>query len=167
MAFALDKLWQDHPDPRQRVFSMTRTRSLTVAVDDQRVVIPSTDLVWQFARSAGPGGQHVNRTSSKAMLRFDIAGCAALPDDVRRRLVASVAPRLTAHGSLVITSQRHREQGRNVADCLEKLAALVERAMRPPERRRPTRVPRSSKAARLDAKKRRSATKQRRRVSDE
>jgi ribosome-associated protein len=146
---------------------MPRARSLVVVVHDRRVVIPPSDISWQFARSAGPGGQHVNRTSSKAMLRFDVSGCTALPDDVRHRLVANVKPRLTAEGELVITSQRHREQGRNIDDCLEKLAALVEKAMRPPERRRPTRVPRSSKAARLDAKKRRSATKQRRRVADD
>lgn len=146
---------------------MPRARSLVVVVHDRRVVISPTDLHWQFARSAGPGGQHVNRTSSKAMLRFNVMGCPALPDDVRHRLVANVRPRLTADGELVITSQRHREQGRNVSDCLEKLATLVQKAMRPPEVRRPTRVPRSSKAARLDAKKRRAATKQLRRVSDE
>ncbi len=126
-------------------------------------MIPATDLVWQFARSAGPGGQHVNRTSSKAMLRFDATGCPHLPDDVRRRLVASVRARLTADGALVITSQRHREQGRNVADCLAKLSALVEQAMQPPKPRRATRVPRASRFARLDSKKRRAATKQLRR----
>lgn len=146
---------------------MPRARSIVVVAHDRRVAIPPTDLHWQFARSAGPGGQHVNRTSSKATLRFDVSGCTALPDDVRCRLVAIVKPRLTTQGELVITSQKHREQGRNVADCLEKLSALLEKAMRPPERRRPTRVPRSSKAARIDAKKRRSATKQLRRVSDE
>jgi ribosome-associated protein len=124
-------------------------------------------MQWQFACSAGPGGQHVNRTSSKAILRFDAKGCTILPDDVRRRLIAGLHSRLTTEGELVITSQRHREQGRNVADCLEKFAALIEKAMRPPERRRATRVPRSSKAARLDAKKRRSATKRLRRASDE
>ncbi len=126
-------------------------------------MIPATDLVWQFARSAGPGGQHVNRTSSKAMLRFDATGCTHLPNDVRHRLVASVRARLTTDGALVITSQRHREQGRNVADCLAKLSALVEQAMRPPTRRRATRVPRASRTARLDSKKRRATTKQLRR----
>lgn len=146
---------------------MPRAHPLVVAVHSRRVMIPPTDLHWQFARSAGPGGQHVNRTSSKAMLRFDVMRCTGLPDDIRLRLVANVKPRLTTDGALVITSQRHREQGRNVADCLEKLASLVEKAMRPPKRRRPTGVPRSSKAARLDTKKRRSATKQRRRVSEE
>jgi ribosome-associated protein len=146
---------------------MPRARSLTITVDDRQVVIPPTAIHWQFARSAGPGGQHVNRTSSKAMLRFEARGCTSLPEDVRRRFLTSVQSRLTAEGELVISSQRHREQGRNVADCLEKLVALIEKAMRPPVPRRATRVPRSSKAARLDTKKRRSATKQLRRVSDE
>lgn len=146
---------------------MPRARSLTVTVHDRQVVIPPTEMQWQFACSAGPGGQHVNRTSSKAVLRFDARGSVSLPDDVRRRLLAGIQSRLTTEGELVITSQRHREQGRNVADCLGKLAALIDKAMRPPARRRATRVPRSAKAARLDAKKRRSATKQLRRVSDE
>jgi ribosome-associated protein len=147
--------------------AVPRARNLVVTAKDRRVVIPAADLEWQFARSAGPGGQHVNRTSSKAMLRFDAAGCPHISDDIRRRLLASVRTRLTAEGALVITSQRHREQGRNVADCIEKLSALIERAMVPPERRRPTRVPHASRAARLDSKKRRGATKRLRRIADD
>jgi ribosome-associated protein len=146
---------------------MPRARSVVVVVHDRQVIIPATDIHWQFARSAGPGGQHVNRTSSKAMLRYDARGSASLPPDIRQRFLAIVKPWLTADGEIVISSQRHREQGRNVADCLEKLAALIEKAMRPPKPRRPTRVPRSSKAARLDAKKRRASTKQLRRGFDE
>lgn len=146
---------------------MPRPRQLIVTVADRHVVIPAAELHWQFARSAGPGGQHVNRTSSKALLRFDATGCMHLPDDVRRRLLASVRARLTADGSLIIMSQRHREQGRNVADCLEKLSSLIERAMKPPKPRRPTGIPRASRAARLDSKKRRSATKRLRGTSDE
>lgn len=151
----------------QRLNVVPRTPDLVVTIQDRRVCIPATDMGWQFARSAGPGGQHVNRTSSKAMLRFDARHCTSLPEDVRRRLLTMVRSRITAEGILVIASQRHREQGRNVADCVEKLTALLAKAMRPPEPRRPTRVPRSSKVARLDAKKRRSATKQLRRSADE
>lgn len=146
---------------------MPRARQLIVVAKDRRVVIPTADIEWQFARSAGPGGQHVNRTSSKAVLRFDATGCPHVPDDVRRRLLASVRARLTTDGALLIMSQRHREQGRNVADCLAKLSLLIEKAMVPPVPRRATRVPRAARAARLESKKRRSSTKRLRRDFDE
>ncbi len=142
---------------------MPRVRPLIIVAPGRRVVIPAEALEWQFARSAGPGGQHVNRTSSKAILRFDAAGSPHLPADVRARLLAREESRLTADGALLISSQRHREQGRNVADCVAKLSAIIERAVRPPTPRRPTRVPRAARAARLEAKKRRGATKRLRR----
>ncbi len=146
---------------------MPRVRPLIIVAKDRQVVIPATAFEWQFARSAGPGGQHVNRTSSKAILRFDATGCPHLPTDIRRRLLTSVRARLTGDGALVLMSQRHREQGRNVADCLEKLSRLIEKAMVPPEPRRPTRIPRAARAARLESKKRRASTKRLRRVFEE
>ena len=91
-----------------------------------RVVIPAAALEWQFVRSSGPGGQHVNRTSTKAVLRFDARHSPHLPEDVRSRLLEREQAQLTRDGALVIASQRHRDQSRNVADCLEKLAALLE-----------------------------------------
>lgn len=127
------------------------------------VVIPAAELEWQFARSGGPGGQHVNRTSSKAVLRFDVRRSPSLPEPVRRRLLASVASRLTTEGELVISSQRFREQPQNVADCMAKLSALVEKAIRPPTPRRPTKVPRAAIARRLTGKRRRAETKSLRR----
>jgi ribosome-associated protein len=140
---------------------MSRTREVVVGP----VRIPPEAIDWQFARSSGPGGQHVNRTSSKAMLRFDVARSPHLPDDVRRRMLARRGVGLTADGLLVITSQRHRDQPRNVADCLEKLAAVVAAALVAPKRRRPTRTPRAAVARRLETKRRRSATKRLRRES--
>lgn len=127
------------------------------------IVIPGEALDWQFVRSQGPGGQHVNRTSSKAVLRFGVRASPHLPDDVRRRLLAAVASRLTKDGALLITSQEHRDRGRNVAECRNKLARLVARAALPPKHRRRTRVPRSAVADRLDTKRLRSRTKRLRR----
>ena len=121
--------------------------------------IPAAALEWQFARSSGPGGQHVNRTSSKAVLRFDAVRSPHLPDDVRRRLLQRERSRLTQGGELVISSQRSRDQSRNVADCLEKLAAMIERALTVPKTRRGSKTPRAAKAKRLDTKRRRSAVK--------
>jgi ribosome-associated protein len=146
---------------------MSRQRPLVIGTGPGRIVIPPEALEWQFARSAGPGGQHVNRTSSKAVLRFDAAGCPQLPEAIRQRLLARERARLTTEGGLVIASQRHREQPRNVADCLAKLSAIIERAVTPPKPRKATRVPRASRAARLDAKKRRGATKRLRRSPED
>ncbi|MFM8986704.1 MAG: aminoacyl-tRNA hydrolase, partial [Planctomycetia bacterium] len=95
------------------------------------MIVPGEALDWQFVRSSGPGGQHVNRTSSKAVLRFDPRACPGLPDDVRHRLLERERPRLTQDGAILITRQRHREQPRNVADCLAKLSAILERALVP------------------------------------
>ena len=131
------------------------------------IVIPAESLEWQFVRSSGPGGQHVNRTSSKAVLRFVIRRSPHLPDDVRRRLVAAVGPRLTKDGAILIASQTHRDRGRNVAECRAKLAALVSHAAVPPKVRRRTKVPRSVVAGRLDAKRLRSRTKRLRRPPED
>ena len=129
----------------------------------RQIVIPAEALEWQFVRSSGPGGQHVNRTSSKAVLRFTIRQSPHLPDDVRRRLLAAVAPRLTKDGALIIASQVHRDRARNVAECRGRLAALVARAAVPPKQRRRTKVPRSAVAGRLDDKRLRGRTKRLRR----
>jgi len=124
------------------------------------VVIPEAALDWQFVRSSGPGGQHVNRTSSKAVLRFNVRGCPSLPEDVRQRVLARERSRLTQEGAILITSQQHRDQPRNVADCLAKLSAIIERALVVPKTRRRTKTPRSAIRERLASKKRRSQTKQ-------
>jgi ribosome-associated protein len=145
---------------------MPRSKSLHVSDGRREVVIPAEALDWQFARSSGPGGQHVNRTSSKAMLRFDVAGSPHLPDDVRHRVLAREKSRLAGAGTLVIASQVHRDQSRNVADCLDRLSDVIRGALTPPKRRRPTRTPRSAVAKRLDVKKRRSQTKQMRQRPD-
>ncbi|MFM8633521.1 MAG: alternative ribosome rescue aminoacyl-tRNA hydrolase ArfB [Planctomycetia bacterium] len=136
---------------------MTPRRALRLA--GGRIVIPAAAIEWQFARSSGPGGQHVNRTSSKAVLRFAAARSPHLPDDVRARFVHQHRARLTAAGEIVIASQRHRDQPRNVEDCLAKLSAMIERAAVPPTVRKATRKPRAAVARRLDATRRRSQTK--------
>jgi len=145
---------------------MSRAKSVLISDGRREVVIPADAIEWQFARSGGPGGQHVNRTSSKAMLRFDVAGSPHLPDDVRSRILAREKSRLAGDGTLVIVSQVHRDQPRNVADCLDRLSDVVRGALTPPKRRRPTRTPRSAVKKRLDTKKRRSQQKQMRQRPD-
>ena len=139
-----------------------------IAIDGPRpIVIPATALDWQFVRSSGPGGQHVNRTSSKAIMRFDLRHTPHLPGDVRQRMLAALRPRLTNDGAILIASQRHRDRGRNIADCRAKLVALIETALVPPTVRRRTKKPRSATAARLETKKRRGVTKRLRRLPPE
>ena len=138
-----------------------------IRVSSGAFTIPPEEIAWQFARSGGPGGQHVNKTSSKATLRFDVIGSRSLPDEVRGRLLAQCGGRLTRSGELVISSQRHRDQPRNVTDCVAKFTELLERAAARPKRRRKTRVPRAAVARRREEKKRLSAKKESRRGTAE
>jgi ribosome-associated protein len=126
---------------------------------NQRIAIPREEFRFEFARSGGPGGQNVNKVESKATLRWKPAESPSLPADVRDRLVTSLAGRLTAEGELIISSQRTRDRGRNIEDCLEKVRRLVLAAARPPKARRPTRPTLASKRRRAEEKSRRSAVK--------
>jgi ribosome-associated protein len=138
---------------------MPTPRGIRVSDGRRVLVVPADALEWQFVRSSGPGGQHVNRTSSKAVLRFDPRRCPSLPADVLQRFLERERSRLTQEGTLVLSSQRHREQPRNAADCLAKLSAILERALVPPTPRRRTKTPRSAVRERLQAKQRRAEKK--------
>ena len=125
--------------------------------------IPDSELDWSYARSGGPGGQNVNKVSSKAVLRWNLRATTALPAHVKDRLIALNRRRVTTEGELVLSSQRYRDQDRNRQDCLEKLAELVREAATLPRTRRATRPTRGSKTRRLAAKRHRSALKASRR----
>jgi ribosome-associated protein len=121
--------------------------------------IPEDELRFTFARSGGPGGQNVNKVSSKAIMHWDFAANTTLPADVKDRLRRHHAKRLTTEGLLVIQGQRYRDQAKNIEDCREKLRGLIVEALTPPRVRRPTRPSRGSKLRRLDAKRRQSQRK--------
>jgi ribosome-associated protein len=123
------------------------------------VTIPEDELTWTFARSGGPGGQNVNKVSSKAILRWSLAANTSLPADVKQRLHALQRRRITTEGDLLIQGQRFRDQGDNVADCREKLREMVLQALHPPKPRRPTKPSRGAKLRRLAAKKQQSQRK--------
>ena len=110
-------------------------------------------------RAAGPGGQHVNTTSTAVQLRFDVRHSPSLPDDVRQRLERLAGRRLTRDGVLVLSSQGERSQKRNREEALDRLVALIRTAARPPVPRKKTRPPKASKRRRLDDKKRHGTIK--------
>jgi ribosome-associated protein len=131
------------------------------------LVIPGSELLWDAVRSSGPGGQHVNKTSTKIELRYDVARSAALPEDVRRRLVALAGSRIDKTGVLHLTSERTRDRLMNLADARAKLVALLTRALVAPKVRRATRPTRASERRRLDEKRRRAQTKSERKTRPE
>jgi len=120
---------------------------------------PRGELHWSFARSAGAGGQNVNKVETKAVLRWDVAHSPTLPADVRARLYAREGGRITREGELVLASQRFRERERNVEDCLRKLEAIVAGAAEAPRARHKTRPGRGAVERRLQAKRERAGTK--------
>ena len=132
-------------------------------VINDRLKIPLREFRFSFARSSGPGGQNVNKLNTKALLRWAVMKSPSLPEPVCKRLLAKHRRRLSAEGDLLVTSQRFRDAGRNVADCLEKLRAMLAEAAERPKPRKPTRPTRASVRRRLDQKRRQSQKNQQRR----
>jgi len=132
---------------------------LRVLIVNHRIRIPLAEIRFEFARSSGAGGQNVNKVSSKARLRWGIHTSQALPDDVRERFTRRYGRRITNDGEFVLASERYRDQGRNVQDCLDKLRDMLLGVATPPKRRVATRPGRAAKERRLSDKKRRAGVK--------
>jgi ribosome-associated protein len=131
-----------------------------------RIAIPDEEIRFEFARSGGPGGQNVNKVASKATLRWTPSANATMPPAVRDRLLRAVGSKLTVEGELLITSQKTRDQGRNIEDCLDKLREIILAVSRPPKVRRATKPTRASQVRRVEAKSRRSDVKRLRQRPD-
>lgn len=126
----------------------------------QSVVIPDEEFEISFARSGGPGGQNVNKVNSKAIMRWNVVASPSLSFGVRNRFLAKYANRLTAEGSILITSQKTRDQGKNVDDCREKLREMILEVLNPPVIRRATKPSKAAVQRRTESKKLNSSKKQ-------
>ena len=122
-------------------------------VVNARIQIPLDEIEFSFARSSGPGGQNVNKVNSKVFLRWAARVSPSLPGDVRSRFLNRYKSKLTVDGHLVLSSQTHRDQGRNVAECLEKLRGMLAAVAVAPKVRKKTKPSRGSVERRLRDKK--------------
>jgi ribosome-associated protein len=131
-----------------------------------RVSIPRDELSIRASRSGGAGGQHVNTSSTRIELLWNVAQTRALPDELRERVLERLRSRTNADGLIRIVSSEHRSQLRNREAAEARLVKLVRGALAIPRARRKTAPTRASKEARLEAKKRRSEIKKRRASGD-
>lgn len=126
------------------------------------LTIPLSELRFRFARSSGPGGQHVNRSATRVELLFDVAGSPSLTQAQRERALKELAPYIDSEGVLHLVSQTFRSQLRNREEVVKRFQMLMNKAMRVPKRRRPTRPSRAAQEKRLATKRRRSEIKRQR-----
>ena len=124
----------------------------------QSIAIDEAHIKEEFVRSSGPGGQNVNKVATAVQLRYDVTR-AVLPEDVRDRLVKLAGNRMTEAGELIISARRYRTQDRNRQDAMDRLIALVRKAIEKPKPRRKTKPTRASKERRLEQKRQRGRTK--------
>lgn len=117
------------------------------------------ELDLEYTRSRGAGGQHVNRTSSAALLRWSLRQSKALSEEQKQRLLFKLQNQLVGDGEILIRSEESREAPMNRKKCLEKLEHLIERAFYEPPPRRKTKPTRSSKVKRQTAKRLRGEIK--------
>lgn len=124
-----------------------------------RIRIPPWELTFTTSRSAGPGGQHANKTSSRVTLHWSVPNSCALSDAQKARVLKRLRPRLTQEGVLQLHVEDSRSQHRNKEVAKERLKALLLEALKVPKRRKPTRPSKAAKKRRVDDKKSRGAIK--------
>jgi ribosome-associated protein len=130
---------------------------------NHHLAIPAAELNYSYSRSPGPGGQNVNKVNSKVTLRWNVQKTTSLPPAILARFKRTYVRRINNDGELILTSHRHRDQGRNVADVLNKLRELVLAIAVEPKKRKATKPTKASKRRRLEQKRRNSLTKRSRR----
>jgi ribosome-associated protein len=131
-----------------------------------RLAIPRSELSYRASRAGGPGGQHVNTSSTRIELLWDLNGSTVIDDDQRDRLRLKLSARLDAEGKVRVVASDRRSQKQNRLAAEERLAALVRHALIIPKKRRPTKPTRAAKERRLSDKKRRGERKRERRIEE-
>ncbi len=126
---------------------------------DDRLRIPESELSFSFARSGGPGGQNVNKVSTRVELRFDIGASRALDAAQKSMLFAALGQRAVTGGILRVRSDASRSQWNNRQDAVRKFVRLLTRALEPVKKRAPSRPTRASRTNRLESKKKAGAVK--------
>ncbi len=132
-----------------------------IAITDT-LAIEDDEIVEKAARAQGPGGQHVNKTSTAIELRFDVRGSPSLPEDVKARLEKLAGSRLTLEGVLVLFAQGSRSQEMNRQEARDRLVELIRKATERPKPRKKTKPTYASKLRRLEGKAKRSDVKSKR-----
>lgn len=132
-------------------------RSLIV---NSQTKIPATEITATFVRSSGPGGQNVNKVNSKVVLRWNISESTALTPEVKSRFLQQFSSRISQSGDILISSDKFRNQARNLSDCYEKLRQLLQIALVSPRKRKNTRPTKASVERRLRSKREKSSRKQ-------
>jgi ribosome-associated protein len=128
--------------------------------------VPEDCLIFKYSRSSGPGGQNVNKVSTKVTLFFDLHGCSAFSDVQKLRIWKNLEGRIGKNGVIKVVSQKYRTQSANRQAAVEQLKQLLARALKKKLIRRKTTVPQWAKQKRLQSKRRRSAIKQLRAETD-
>ena len=131
----------------------------THLIVNDALAIPRAELAYQPSRAGGPGGQHVNTSSTRIEVRWDVAGSPALSDAQRAQLLTRLAPRLDTAGQLRLVAAGSRSQLRNREEVTERLRAVIADALKVRKSRRRTKVPRAAKERRLEMKKKRGDVK--------
>jgi ribosome-associated protein len=131
---------------------------------NNRLTIPASQLIASFSRSGGPGGQNVNKVSSKVTLRWQVDEQPLLPPGWQQRLWAQYGNRISREGELIIHSDRYRDQPRNMTDCRSRLVEILLSCSAPPVIRKKTAPSISSQRRRMDDKRKRAEKKSGRRA---
>lgn len=138
---------------------------MSAFIINNSIQIPWSELQFSYCRSSGPGGQHVNKTNTKATLRWDVHATEALPAAVKHRFEKHWGARINKEGVLVITSEEAREQRSNMESCLAKLRQMLKISAQRPKVRVPTKPSRSSVRRNQEKKRQHSQRKSQRRAS--
>ena len=129
----------------------------------KKISIPFSEFSFTFSRSAGAGGQNVNKVNSKVVLDWDMKASLSISEDIKQRFKNKFPQYCIGEGSVQITSQKHRSQIANKDDCISRLMTLLSEVQVPPKKRKPTKPKRSAILERLSSKRKDSDKKKLRR----